>query len=102
MKITILKIASLALILLPLNRLSAQERQTTPTAAKQDLAKKIAAQAPLAVQACLEAVHQGADLPLAKALALEAHLFGQLSATEDKKEGTAAFLAKRPPTWTGH
>ncbi|ADW69989.1 enoyl-CoA hydratase-related protein [Granulicella tundricola] len=65
------------------------------------LAKKIAAQAPLAVQACLEAVHQGADLPLNKALALEAHLFGRLSATEDKKEGTAAFLAKRPPTWTG-
>jgi cytochrome c5 len=52
MKITILKIASLALILLPFHSLSAQEQQTTPTAAKQDLAKKIAASAqPLATSA---------------------------------------------------
>jgi enoyl-CoA hydratase len=67
----------------------------------QALAQSILAMAPLAVAACLEAVQGGADLPLDHALAHEAALFGRLSATEDKREGTAAFLEKRPPTWTG-
>ena len=65
------------------------------------LAEKIATQAPLAIAATLESVSQGAGLPLEEALALEAHIFGRLSATADKQEGVAAFLAKRPPTWTG-
>ncbi len=65
------------------------------------LALKIAAQAPLAVAASIEAVTQGADLPLAEALALEARIFGRLSATADKREGVAAFLEKRPPSFTG-
>ena len=66
-----------------------------------ELAKTIAAQAPLAIAACLEAVRQGADMPLADALKLEASLFGGLSATHDKHEGVEAFLAKRPALWTG-
>ena len=66
-----------------------------------ELATAIAAMAPLAVAASLEAVHRGADLPLAEALALEASLFGRLCGTADKAEGTTAFLAKRPPLWTG-
>ena len=65
------------------------------------LALQMTAQAPLAVAGCLEAVHQGADLPLADALALEAGIFGRLSATNDKKEGVEAFLAKRTAIWTG-
>ena len=66
-----------------------------------EVALKIAAQAPLAVAASIEAVNQGADLALKDALALEAHIFGRLSATADKKEGVAAFLAKRPAIFTG-
>jgi enoyl-CoA hydratase len=66
-----------------------------------EVALKIAAQAPLAVSAAMEAVNQGADLPLKEALALEAHTFGRLSATADKKEGVAAFLAKRAAIFTG-
>lgn len=66
------------------------------------LATQIAAMPPLAVSAALEAVTQGADLPLDQALALEASLFGRLCSTDDKQEGTAAFLAKRPPHFTGH
>jgi enoyl-CoA hydratase len=65
------------------------------------LALKIAAQGPLAVAAAMEAVHQGADLALHDALALEAHIFGRLSATSDKKEGVAAFLEKRTAIFTG-
>ena len=65
------------------------------------LAHKIAAQAPLAVAASIEAVRLGADLPLGEALALEAQIFGRLSATADKHEGVAAFLEKRSPAFLG-
>lgn len=66
-----------------------------------ELAQSIAAVAPLAVQQCLEAVHHGYDLPLGDALHLEASLFGLLCGTEDKAEGTQAFLAKRKAEWKG-
>jgi len=65
------------------------------------LATQIAAVAPLAVAAAIDAVHRGADLPLADAVALEAALFGRLSDTSDKHEGVHAFLEKRGPTFTG-
>jgi len=65
------------------------------------LALKIAAQAPLAVAASMEAVRQGADLSLANALSLEAHIFGRLSGSADKHEGVAAFLEKRTATFIG-
>ncbi len=65
------------------------------------LARSIAANAPLAVRACIDAVNEGYDQPLATGLALEASLFGLACSTEDKAEGTRAFLEKRPPVWTG-
>ncbi|MDX2193760.1 MAG: enoyl-CoA hydratase-related protein [Gemmatimonadales bacterium] len=57
--------------------------------------------APLAVRACLELVHRQADLPLDDALAAEADAFGLLSSTADMREGTAAFLARRPAAFEG-
>ena len=66
-----------------------------------ELAQAIAKQAPLAVAACLEAVREGVEMPLAEALKLEARIFGRLSATRDKKEGVEAFLAKRVAVWSG-
>jgi enoyl-CoA hydratase len=65
------------------------------------LAAAMAAAAPLAVTQCLAAVQDGAGLPLDQALALEASLFGLCCATADKAEGTAAFLEKRAPAWSG-
>ena len=65
------------------------------------LAETIASMAPLAIAHCIAAVNEGADLTLDRALALEAARFGLCCATADKAEGTAAFLAKRPPTWSG-
>jgi enoyl-CoA hydratase len=56
---------------------------------------------PLAVAATIEAVNQGADMPLDQALALESRIFGRLCGTDDKREGTRAFLEKRAPVWTG-
>ncbi|MGA1982508.1 MAG: enoyl-CoA hydratase-related protein [Acidobacteriaceae bacterium] len=67
----------------------------------QALAKLLANMPPLAVAAAIEAVDRGAGLPLEQALTLEAALFGRLCATEDKREGTRAFLEKRPPNWLG-
>lgn len=65
------------------------------------LARAIAQQAPLAVAACLRAVDGGYDLPLDAGLELEASLFGLVCSTEDKAEGTRAFLEKRAPVWQG-
>jgi enoyl-CoA hydratase len=65
------------------------------------LARAIAQQAPLAVAACLRAVEGGFDLPIEAGLELEASLFGLACATEDKAEGTRAFLEKRAPAWQG-
>ena len=65
------------------------------------IAAKIIANAPLAVQYAMEAVNKGMEMPLAEGLYLEATLFGVCCATEDKKEGTAAFLEKRAAGFKG-
>jgi enoyl-CoA hydratase len=69
--------------------------------AAESLAHEIASLAPLAIRACLEAVNRGADLTLAEGLALEAKLFAGLFASDDVREGTSAFLEKRPPVFKG-
>jgi len=65
------------------------------------IAQKIIANAPLAIQYAIEAVNHGLDLPLSEGLYLEATLFGVCCATEDKKEGTTAFLEKRTAAFKG-
>ena len=65
------------------------------------LAREIAQLAPLAIRACLEAVNQGIQLPLAEGLALETKLFASLFDTDDVREGTSAFLEKRSPIFKG-
>jgi enoyl-CoA hydratase/carnithine racemase len=65
------------------------------------IAQKIAANAPLAVQYAMEAVNNGMEMTLAEGLYLEATLFALTCATEDKNEGTRAFLEKRPAQFKG-
>src|SRR5271166_1126188 len=65
------------------------------------IASKIIANAPLAIQYSIEAVNRGFDMMLADGLFMEATLFGVCCATEDKNEGTRAFLEKRPPQFKG-
>ncbi len=59
------------------------------------IVKKIASNAPIAVKLALEAVNKGLEAGQSDGLLLEASYFGLCAATEDKKEGTTAFLEKR-------
>jgi enoyl-CoA hydratase/carnithine racemase len=63
--------------------------------------KKIAANAPIAVRLALEAANKGLEMGQSEGLLLEASYFGLCAATEDKKEGTTAFLEKRAPQFQG-
>ena len=67
----------------------------------ESLGREIAALAPLAIRACLEAVTRGMEVTLEEGLNLEAELFSQLFATADMREGTRAFLEKRAPVFQG-
>ena len=63
--------------------------------------KQIFSNAPLAVKYSLEAVNKGLETSQAEGLSLEASYFGLCAGTEDKKEGTQAFLQKRAPQFQG-
>lgn len=69
--------------------------------AAEAMAKKIIANAPVAVQYCMEAIERGAEMPQEEGLYLEATLFGLCCATEDMREGTKAFLEKRAAEFQG-
>ena len=62
---------------------------------------KIASNAPIAVKFALEAANKGLETSQSEGLLLEASYFGLCAATEDKKEGTTAFLEKRAPQFQG-
>jgi enoyl-CoA hydratase len=67
----------------------------------EEIAAKIIANAPLAVQYTMEAVNHGLNMTLAEGLYLEATLFGVCCSTDDKNEGTKAFLEKRAANFAG-
>jgi enoyl-CoA hydratase len=69
--------------------------------AAETMANKIIEKAPLAVKYCMEAIERGVEMPLEEGLFLEATLFGLCCATEDMREGTKAFLEKRPAQFQG-
>jgi enoyl-CoA hydratase len=69
--------------------------------AAEALAKKIIANAPLAVRFTMEAIERGVEMPQQEGQFLEATLFGICASTEDMREGTRAFLEKRPAQFHG-
>jgi enoyl-CoA hydratase len=69
--------------------------------AAEAMAKKIIANAPLAVKYTMEAIERGVEMPQEEGLFLEATLFGLACATEDMREGTKAFLEKRKADFKG-
>lgn len=66
------------------------------------LAGKLAAKPPLALRLARDAVNRALETSLAEGLDYESYLHALTCATEDKKEGVAAFLAKRKPQFTGN
>jgi len=62
---------------------------------------QIGANAPLSVRYALEAVNKGMETSVAEGLVLESTFVAICTSTEDKKEGTSAFLQKRPPQFQG-
>ena len=62
---------------------------------------KIGSNAPVAIKFALEAANKGLETSQSEGLLLEASYFGLCAATEDKKEGTSAFLEKRAPRFRG-
>ena len=67
----------------------------------QAILNEIAGNGPIAVRLALEATNKGMDTSQSDGLVLEASYFGLLAGTEDKKEGTSAFLEKRAPQFCG-
>ena len=61
----------------------------------------IAANAPIAVKFALDVTNKGLETSQSEGFLLEASYFGLCAATEDKKEGTSAFLEKRAPQFHG-
>jgi methylglutaconyl-CoA hydratase len=66
-----------------------------------DLAREIAAHAPLAVRQSKYAIDAGCDAGLAAGLEIEQKAYEPLLGTRDRLEGLAAFAEKRPPRYTG-
>jgi enoyl-CoA hydratase len=69
--------------------------------AAMELARSLAAAAPLAVAAAKRLVDQGREVPFTTAVGLERDAVALLFATADRREGVTAFLEKRPPVFTG-
>lgn len=69
--------------------------------AAEAIAKKMIANAPVAVKYTMEAIERGIEMPQEEGLFLEASLFGLSCATEDMREGTKAFLEKRKAEFKG-
>ena len=67
----------------------------------EEILKQIAANAPVSMRLSLEAVNRGMDTSQSEGFALEASYFGLCAATDDKREGTSAFLEKRMPQFHG-
>ncbi|HET9344451.1 MAG TPA: enoyl-CoA hydratase-related protein [Candidatus Limnocylindrales bacterium] len=73
--------------------------ETLPAAL--ELASRIAAQPPVAVQQAKQAILRAHELSLSAGLDFERRAFFLLFASDDQTEGMAAFAEKRPPDWTG-
>ena len=65
------------------------------------MATSILEMGPIAIGLCITQVDRGLDVGVDEALRLESEAFGAACASEDKREGTATFLEKRPATFPG-
>lgn len=80
------------------NRVVAKDRLL---AEAEGLLRKMLANGPVSLRFTMEAVNAGLEMPFDQAQYLEATLFGLICTTEDMKEGTKAFIEKRPAKFQG-
>lgn len=66
-----------------------------------EMARLIAAKAPIAVRVCKQAVRRGLDVDLANACMLETSLFAHAFGSADRQEGMSAFVEKRAAKFQG-
>jgi enoyl-CoA hydratase/carnithine racemase len=66
-----------------------------------ETARRIAANAPIAVRQAKQAIHQGLQMDLASGLRFEVQSYGRMIGTGDQREGIAAFNEKRKPRFSG-
>lgn len=65
------------------------------------LARQLALSAPLALRGILDCVNVGGECGIEEGLEYESAQFGLIFSTDDMREGTSAFLARRKPSFTG-
>jgi enoyl-CoA hydratase/carnithine racemase len=80
------------------NQVVPDDQLETATA---EMAARLAAKSPVAVQMGKQAIHRMADMPLPEALVYSNEMFASLCVTEDAREGVDAFLHKRSAVWKG-
>ncbi len=80
------------------NQVVPDDQLETATA---EMAAKLAAKSPVAVQMGKQAIHRMTDMPLPEALVYSNEMFASLCITEDAREGVDAFLNKRQAVWKG-
>jgi enoyl-CoA hydratase len=80
---------------------NASRRRSDLIAAAKQWARKVIANGPLAVALTMESVDTGLDGGLQAGLRFESMAFGLTAASEDRREGTTAFLEKRKAVFTG-
>jgi enoyl-CoA hydratase/carnithine racemase len=66
------------------------------------IARRIAANAPLAVRAAKSSIHRGQQMGLTDGLMVEIEIYNGLVPTKDRLEGVRAFNEKRPPRFAGN
>ena len=71
------------------------EKLEAQTPAAEKLAETIAKNAPIAVRACKQAINEGLQVDMDKAIVIEEKLFGSCFQSADQIEGMSAFLEKR-------
>ncbi len=67
----------------------------------EEILEQIFGNAPLAVKFAIEAVNKGLETSQAEGLVMESSFFALCASTDDKREGTSAFLEKRAPKFAG-
>lgn len=70
-------------------------------ASARELLERILVHSPLAIATILTAVARGINLPIAEGLQVEAEQFARMAPTGDLREGLEAWIARRPPVYTG-